>query len=453
MASFLPLMLVLVLIVLLSGVKSDQESDRIWQLPGQPANVDFSQYSGYVTVDPRHGRALFYWLVEAVPSAGPDNAPLVLWLNGGPGCSSIAYGASEEIGPFRIQADGHNLYLNPHSWNTVANLLFLESPAGVGFSYSNTSLDLYTAGDVRTATDAYAFLENWFERFPKYKYREFYIAGESYAGHYIPQLAQFIYRRNKGVQNPSINLKGFMVGNAVTDDYHDYIGTFEYWWTHGLISDATYHNLRSTCMQDSSEHPSIECVKNLNIASAEEGNIDPYSIYTRPCNNTAALMRGINGRYPWMSRAYDPCTERHAKIYYNLPEVQRALHANATGIKYDWDTCSNIVGTYWADSPRSILPIYQELIAAGQRIWVFSGDTDAVVPVTATRYSIDALKLPTLVNWHPWYDNGKVGGWSQIYKGLSFVTVTGAGHEVPLHRPRQALILFRHFLKNKPMPQ
>lgn len=111
-------MLVLVLTVFLSGVKSDQESDRIWQLPGQPANVDFSQYSGYVTVDPRHGRALFYWLVEAVPSAGPDNAPLVLWLNGGPGCSSIAYGASEEIGPFRIQADGHNLYLNPHSWNT-----------------------------------------------------------------------------------------------------------------------------------------------------------------------------------------------------------------------------------------------------------------------------------------------------------------------------------------------
>ncbi|KAJ4751100.1 Carboxypeptidase [Rhynchospora pubera] len=450
--SFPPL-LVLVLAVLLSGGKSDQESDRIWQLPGQPANVGFSQYSGYVTVDPRHGRALFYWLVEAVPSAGPDNAPLILWLNGGPGCSSIGYGASEEIGPFRIQADGHTLYLNPHSWNNVANLLFLESPAGVGFSYSNTSLDLFTAGDQRTAMDAYAFLENWFERFPKYKYREFYIAGESYAGHYVPQLAQFIYRRNKGIQTPIINLKGFMVGNAVTDDYHDYIGTFEYWWTHGLISDSTYHNLRATCVLESSEHPSIECVRNLNIANEEEGNIDPYSIYTRPCNNTAALKLGINGRYPWMSRAYDPCTERYAKTYYNLPEVQRALHANVTSIKYAWDTCSNIVGTYWADSPRSMLPIYQELIAAGLRIWVFSGDTDAVVPVTATRYSIDALKLPTLVNWHPWYDNGKVGGWSQIYKGLTFVTLTGAGHEVPLHQPRQALILFRHFLKNKPMPQ
>ncbi|KAH8497262.1 hypothetical protein H0E87_019808 [Populus deltoides] len=153
-----------------------------------------------------------------------------------------------------------------------------------------------------------------------------------------------------------------------------------------------------------------------------------------------------------MSRAYDPCTERYSKVYFNRPEVQKALHANVTGIPYPWETCSNIVGDYWADSPLSMLPIYKELIAAGLRIWVYSGDTDAVVPVTATRYSIDALKLPTIINWYPWYDGGKVGGWSQVYTGLTFVTVTGAGHEVPLHRPRQAFILFMSFLGNKSMP-
>uniref|UniRef100_A0A1D1Y4Y2 Carboxypeptidase n=1 Tax=Anthurium amnicola TaxID=1678845 RepID=A0A1D1Y4Y2_9ARAE len=428
---------------------SDQERDRITELPGQPTSVGFTHYSGYVTVDARAGRALFYWLLESPSRA---SAPLVLWLNGGPGCSSVAYGASEEIGPFRIRPDGHNLYLNPYAWNTVANLLFLESPAGVGFSYSNTSLDLYTSGDQRTADDAYRFLVDWFERFPQYKHREFYIAGESYAGHYVPQLSQVIYRKNKGVQDPVINLKGFMVGNAVTDDYHDYVGTFEYWWTHGLISDSTYHNLRIACDYESSQHPSEACIRVLHLADAEEGNIDPYSIFTRPCNNTSSLRRNLRGHYPWMSRAYDPCTERYSKVYYNRPEVQRALHANVTGISYPWDTCSDTLGNYWTDSPRSMLPIYKELIAAGLRVWVFSGDTDSVVPVTASRYSVDALKLPTLMNWYPWYDNGKVGGWSQVYKGLTFVTITGAGHEVPLHRPREALILFRHFLQNKPMP-
>lgn len=87
------------------------------------------------------------------------------------------------------------------------------------------------------------------------------------------------------------------MGNAVTDDYHDYLGTFEYWWTHGLISDNTYHNLKKTCLLESSEHPSPECLKNLNLASSEEGNIDPYSLYTKPCNNTASLKLGLGGRY------------------------------------------------------------------------------------------------------------------------------------------------------------
>ncbi|XP_072961075.1 serine carboxypeptidase II-1-like [Typha angustifolia] len=427
---------------------ADQESDRITLLPGQPP-VDFSQYSGYVTVDAQAGRALFYWFQEAPADVQP--APLVLWLNGGPGCSSIAYGASEELGAFRIKPDGKTLYINQFAWNSVANVLFLESPAGVGFSYSNTTSDLYTAGDNRTAVDSYTFLVNWFERFPQYKYRDFYITGESYAGHYVPQLSQLVYRNNIGIQKPIINFKGFMVGNGVTDDYHDYIGTFEYWWNHGLISDETYKDLKVACDFGSSAHPSEACLKQLDIADDEQGNIDPYSLYTPTCNQSTNLRRKLRGHYPWMLRGYDPCTEIYSKKYYNHHEVQKALHANLTGINYAWSTCSGIVGNYWADSPRSMLPIYQELIAGGLRIWVFSGDTDSVVPLTATRYSLDALNLTTLNKWSPWYDNGQVGGWSQVYQGLTLVTIRGAGHEVPLHRPRQALILFKHFLQNKPM--
>ncbi|KAJ0045194.1 hypothetical protein Pint_06079 [Pistacia integerrima] len=147
------------------------------------------------------------------------------------------------------------------------------------------------------AEDAYAFLVNWFERFPQYKHRDFYIAGESYAGHYVPQLSQIVYQKNKGIANPEINFKGFMVGNAVTDDYHDYVGTFEYWWTHGLISDSTYRSLRAACESGSSEHPSMECIKALKDAEREQGNIDPYSIFTQPCNNNGSLRHGLRGHY------------------------------------------------------------------------------------------------------------------------------------------------------------
>ncbi|CDY68103.1 BnaCnng57600D [Brassica napus] len=174
-------LIVLLLVISSTSTSStrEQEEDRIKELPGQP-KVGFSQFSGYVTVNESHGRSLFYWLTES--SSSPKNKPLLLWLNGGPGCSSIGYGASEEIGPFRINKTGSSLYLNSFSWNTEANILFLESPVGVGFSYTNTSSDLKDSGDDRTAQENLIFLIKWMSRFPQYQYRDFYIAGESYAG-------------------------------------------------------------------------------------------------------------------------------------------------------------------------------------------------------------------------------------------------------------------------------
>ncbi|KAG6486298.1 hypothetical protein ZIOFF_054868 [Zingiber officinale] len=141
-----------------------KEGDKVVRLPDQPAGVHFDQYVGYVTVDKPNGRALFYYFAEAAENSG--SKPLVLWLNGGmklvenesidellfdrvviavawvgagPGCSSLGYGAMEELGAFRVMSDGKTLYRNPYAWNEVANVLFLESPAGVGFSYSNTT--------------------------------------------------------------------------------------------------------------------------------------------------------------------------------------------------------------------------------------------------------------------------------------------------------------------------
>ena len=119
-----------------------KEADRVEALPGQPSGVDFAQYAGYVTVNEAHGRALFYWFFEATHDV--VKKPLVLWLNGGthherlldsidlssrsrvkkyycmhagPGCSSLGYGALEELGPLLIQKGTPELRLNPHAWN------------------------------------------------------------------------------------------------------------------------------------------------------------------------------------------------------------------------------------------------------------------------------------------------------------------------------------------------
>ncbi|KAL5774976.1 hypothetical protein ACOSP7_012533 [Xanthoceras sorbifolium] len=428
-----------------------QELDRISALPGQPP-VTFSQFSGYVTVNQMHGRALFYWLTES--STTPQKKPLVLWLNGGPGCSSVAYGASEEIGPFRINRTGSSLYLNKYSWNREANLLFLESPAGVGFSYTNTSVNLEDSGDSRTAEDALTFLIRWMSRFPQYKYRELYIAGESYAGHYVPQLAKKIHDYNKAYLRPIINLKGFIVGNAVSDNYYDSIGTVTFWWTHSMISDRTYRSILEHC-NFTSDKSSKLCDESVSYAMNHEfGDIDQYSIYTPSCialpNSTIRLKNTLLRR---RVSGYDPCTENYAEKYYNRVDVQKAMHANTSGIPYKWTACSDVLINNWKDSEDSMLPTYKELIKADLRIWVFSGDTDSVVPVTATRFFLSHLSLPIKTPWYPWYSGNQVGGWTEVYQGLTFATVRGAGHEVPLFQPRRGFILFRSFLAGKQLPK
>lgn len=442
-----------------------QEADRVIGLPGQPP-VSFKHYSGYVTVNETHGKALFYWFFEA--TADPQNKPLVLWLNGGPGCSSIGFGAAEELGPFFPQKDIPKLKFNNYTWNHAANMLFLESPVGVGFSYTNTSSDIKALGDTIAAKDSYTFLANWFRRFPQYKSNEFYIAGESYAGHYVPQLAEHIFDSNKNVPKEDyVNFKGFMVGNALLNDETDQTGMIDYAWDHAVISDRLYADIKSKC-NFSNPEPSNDCDDALNRYYDVYKIIDMYSLYSRTCvdsnsSQTARIRPVIQGIAPlplskysgWHKRpiGYDPCASDYTEIYMNRPDVQKALHANVSNIAYPWTHCSDNI-TFWKDAPPSMLPIIKKLVKGGLRIWVYSGDTDGRIPVTATRLTLRKLGLKIIQEWTPWYTNNEqVGGWSIAYDGLMFVTVRGAGHQVPTFKPYQSLQLFYHFLANRKLPQ
>ncbi|KAL1559579.1 Serine carboxypeptidase-like 40, variant 2 [Salvia divinorum] len=424
-----------------------RESDRIEKLPGQPP-VRFTQYGGYVTVNQTAGRAFYYYFAEA-QRAHHKKMPLLLWLNGGPGCSSLAYGAMQELGPFRVHSDGKTLYKNPFSWNHAANLLFLESPAGVGFSYSNTTEDFRSGGDAKTAIDNYAFLVNWLERFPEYKGRDFYISGESYAGHYVPQLAHTILYHNKKAGKTIINLKGIIIGNAVINDETDTIGMYEYFGSHALVSDettkqiVTYCNFspNATTQPDKCNQAAEEADRNVNV-------IDIYNIYAPLCSNPNLTQTPRSASVSHM----DPCSDYYVYAYLNRPDVQKALHANVTKMSYDWEPCSDVIKK-WTDSASTVLPLLQEFMANGLRVWVFSGDTDARVPVTSTKNSINKLKLPIRTLWHPWFLGGEVGGYTQVYKGnLTFATVRGAGHQVPSFQPARALSLIMHFLDGTDLP-
>ncbi|KAM7472547.1 hypothetical protein LguiA_010730 [Lonicera macranthoides] len=353
--------------------KGMKEKDRIKKLPGQP-HVKFEQYGGYVTINETAGRAFYYYFAEA--QHNKKSLPLLLWLNGGPGCSSLAYGAMQELGPFRVHSDGKTLYRNKYAWNQVANVLFLESPAGVGFSYSNTSSDTYKNGDKQTAADNYNFLLNWLERFPEYK---------------------------------------------VINDETDTKGMYEYFATHALISDETANQINKYCdfsPNATSKQSNKQCTEAYNDATSNTtAVIDIYNIYAPLCSNSNLTSKPKSASIKNM----DPCSEYYVYAYLNRPNVQKALHANVTKLDYDWQPCS--------------------------------GDLDGRIPVTSTQESIKKMELPIKTSWHPWFVNGEVGGYTQVYSGdLTFATVRGAGHQVPSYQPSRALSLIAHFLNAKPLP-
>uniref|UniRef100_A0A2N9J3L9 Carboxypeptidase n=1 Tax=Fagus sylvatica TaxID=28930 RepID=A0A2N9J3L9_FAGSY len=424
-----------------------KERDRIERLPGQP-HVNFSQYGGYVTVDKSAGRAFYYYFVEAHHSK--DSLPLLLWLNGGPGCSSLAYGAMQELGPFRVHSDGKTLYRNKFSWNYAANVLFLESPAGVGFSYSNSTSDYNKNGDRRTAADNYVFLLNWLERFSEYKNRDFYISGESYAGHYVPQLAHTILYHNKKANKTIINLKGIIIGNAVINDETDERGIFDYLGTHAIISDQDLYQIQKYCnfSPNASTQPR-ECNVATEAAGKDLQRINLYNIYAPLCSSPNITAQPKKASI----FEFDPCSDYYVYAYLNRPDVQEALHANVTRLTHDWEPCSAIIQT-WQDSPLTIIPLLQEFMANGLSVWIFSGDFDGRIPFTSTQYSINVMKLHVKTKWHPWYLNDEeVGGYTQVYEGdLTFATVRGAGHQVPSYQPARALSLIKNFLDGTPLP-
>lgn len=469
---------------------ADAEADRVRSLPGWGDLGELVMFAGYVTVDEAAGRALFYILVESEQSPAVD--PVVLWLNGGPGCSSLGGGFMSELGPFFPSKDGKKLQVNPYAWNQAATTIFLDSPAFVGYSYSNTTSDLIV-GDGRTAADSRLFLLGLMKKFPHLKANDLYISGESYAGHYVPNLARDIVRGN-AAHGPSeqLNLKGFLVGNPWTDTAIDNLGAVDFWWHHALISDETALGIRSNCnfsrIGPLDAHPSHAnpqskaelCDKFCNRAFSELGPINIYEIFADIClprhalASASAMAAALGPSSPASLTArlaakhtnslasrprlgeevpYDPCVDDEVEVYLNLPEVQKALHANQTAgvLPWKWSDCNGLIQYSTEDLLSTVLPVYEELLAtASLRILIYSGDVDGIVPVVGTRRWTAGLGLQTLKPWRPWFSNSQqVGGYLVEYEGLSFATVRNAGHMVPYVQPERMLHLFKAFLNDE----
>jgi len=371
--------------------------DKVTSLPFCKGNLGV-QYSGYITVNATAGKALHYWFVES--RGDPYNDPLILWLNGGPGCSSMD-GFFYEQGPFHFDQNDDPLNLtlvdNPWTWTKLANVIFLEAPAGVGFSLTN----VYDTNDNITADDNHRFIQNWLKAFPEYQGNDFYIAGESYAGIYVPTLAYRV------AQDSSINFRGILVGNGVTDGYYDdlYNAFLPFLYGHALYSTTTQNEINMYCPNGLKPNGTL-CNKAVQDAFQNMQDIDIYDIYSdcfhqRPnmLSHNKELQALLTQKKKSGGGVVPPCTDAEkATEYLNLPNVQDAIHVKR-GIT--WAICTSSIN--YQQVVNSVLPIYRYLIAKRFRILVYSGDTDGAVPYTGTEGWVRSLSLPVKKLWKPWY--------------------------------------------------
>ncbi|BBH03615.1 serine carboxypeptidase-like 45 [Prunus dulcis] len=394
-----------------SSSSSHHPDHNITRLPGQP-HVGFQHFSGYITVDDQKHKALFYYFVEA--EINPASKPLVLWLNGGPGCSSLGVGAFSENGPFR--PDGEVLVRNEYSWNRGKYVVFRDT-SWSGFSYSKSSSSYVSVDDEATARDNLVFLQRWFNKFPQYKHRDLFLTGESYAGHYIPQLANLMVEINR--KEKLFSLKGIALGNPVLEFSTDFNSRAEFFWSHGLISDSTYNMFTSVCNYSRyvSEYyrdsVSPSCSKVMSQVSRETSKfVDKYDVTLDVCISSVLSQSKVISPNQ-MTERIDVCVEDKIVNYLNRKDVQKALHARLVGVRR-WDVCSNILDYQVLNLEIPTISLVGSLVKAGIPVLVYSGDQDSVIPLTGSRTLVYRLArelgLNTTVPYRVWFRESRLVG-------------------------------------------
>jgi cathepsin A (carboxypeptidase C) len=382
---------------------------------------------------------LFYWFFES--RNDPKNDPVVLWLNGGPGCSSLT-GLFMELGPSSINEKGEVVY-NPSSWNENANVIFLDQPVNVGYSYSSGKV----SNTVAAGKDVYALLTLFFKQFPQYAKQSFHISGESYAGHYIPVFAAEILSHKKR----NINLQSVLIGNGLTDGYTQY----EYYrpmacgdggWPAVLNEQecATMDNALPRCQS------LIEsCYKSESVWSCV-----PASIY---CNNALIGAYQRTGQNVYDVRK--PCGD-NPLCYNELDWISKFLNRqdvmDSLGVEVSkYDSCNFDINRNFLFAGDWMQPFHRLVpgILKEIPVLIYAGDADFICNWLGNLAWTNKLEWPGQAKYAKTElkdlklaaDGSKIG---QVKSSgnFTFIRLHAGGHMVPYDQPAASLDMLDRWL-------
>ncbi|KWU44075.1 carboxypeptidase Y, partial [Rhodotorula sp. JG-1b] len=421
---------------------------------------DVRQVSGYLDTD--EGHHFFFWTFES--RNDPKNDPVILWINGGPGCSSFT-GLLQELGPCLAQPKGRDPLYNPHSWNSNASVIFLDQPVDVGFSWSDDGdKGVYTTE--AAARDFYAFVQILFEAYrDTLGASDFHIAGESYAGRYIPLFADHIIKQNEQAKlrgGSEIRLASTMIGNGFTDPLLQYASYAPVACTNEtgygpLISKRECTKLRAAVPR---------CEALVKACYGNERNsalcIAAY-VYCEAKLTSAYAATGLS-MYD-MTKKGDYKEGKWIEAWLNKPEVRHELGVDLD--KHGHGTkkfvgCSDKVFRHFEQSGDQAKPSFHQVanaLESGVDTLIYVGTKDFICNFHGNQAW--TLALPWSGHDHfsheplrPWYAseeaakarNATRAGEYRQYGRLAFAGVDGAGHFVPYDKPEEALALVNRWI-------
>ncbi|KFK38433.1 hypothetical protein AALP_AA3G112700 [Arabis alpina] len=391
----------------------------------------------YIGVGEEEEVQLFYYFIKS--ERNPEQDPLLLWLSGGPGCSSIS-GLIYENGPLTVKLEVYNgtlpsLVSTSYSWTKVSSILYVDQPVGTGFSYSRTHIanKPSDSGEAKRITE---FIHKWLGKHQEFLSNPFYVGGDSYCGMVVPALVQEISKGNYLCCKPPINLQGYVLGNPAAEVGNDYNHRIPYAHGMALISDELYESLKRICKGEyqTVDPRNTECLKLLEKYDKSIDRIYTGLILLSKCDKTSP-----------------DCYEyRYSLITHwaNDESVQRALQINKESIG-EWIRCYREI-PYTHDIKNSI-PYHMNNSIDGYPSLIFSGDHDFEIPFLGTQAWIRSLNYSIVDEWRPWMIGDQIAGYTKTYANkMTFATIKGGGH-TPEYKPEESSIMFQRWIDGQPL--
>ncbi|RZC94310.1 hypothetical protein C5167_029875 [Papaver somniferum] len=372
------------LIIGLSSSSSLSPS-RVNHLPGFSGPLPFYLETGYVSVDGSYeedspsnidygnkNTEMFYYYAKS--ERNPEEDPLVFGFTGGP-----------------------------------------HGPIYTGFSYSKSSPSL-RVGDEESSKSIHQFVMKWLIGHPEFKSNPLYIGGDSYSGKIVPVVVQYLINDIETQKYPFLHLKGYLLGNPVTNRQLDHTARVPYAYGMGLLSYELFESMKENCKGKyvNFDLDNVNCLKDR-LKFQEYHNQNLVSGYWA---NNDRVLEALH------VKKKQETVKKWIRCNYDIP--------------YAYDISSSV------EYHRNIST------KLGYRALIYSGDHDYIVPHISTKAWIRSLNLSIVDDWRPWLLDDQFAGYTRTYSsGLTYAT--GAGHTAPEFRPKECYAMFERWMSHAPL--